>query len=223
MPITLCLTMGGRPDHLRRTLDSLLPRIPVADVIAVNDFRDEATNTVFREHCPQGHLILHPRRLGHHRVVDRLYACVQTPFVLHCEDDWLFDGEIQWDSALELLRRSERISQVCFRRLEDFGMEDSEFRGARVRERCGLRYARLDQRLNHWHGYTFNPHLASIELWRGLGGFRRFRSEWHLSRALRRRGRFVAYQHPGACVHIGADLSMASPLEAAHRFWPWNG
>jgi hypothetical protein len=208
-PLTLCLTIGGRPDHLRRTLASLRPSFPFAAVIAINDFRDEATNAVFRAACPDALLINPDDHLGHHRALDRLYRLVRTPYVFHCEDDWLFEQSMQWEPALNLLERHPQISQVCLRKTEDFNMSRQERSSMHIVHAQELTYARLDLAHPHWHGFTFNPHIASINLWRQLGGFSRFSTEWHLSRAIRAQGRFVAYQHPGACVHIGDDRSMA--------------
>ena len=56
--ITLCLTIGKRPQELRRTLESILSQINFEHIIAINDFRDEETNQVFRELCPHGTLII---------------------------------------------------------------------------------------------------------------------------------------------------------------------
>lgn len=85
--ITLCLTIGMRPELLRQTLQSLLNRLTFSHIIAINDFRDEATNRVFRGLCPQGQLISLKKQLGHHAAVDYMYQQVTTPYVMHCEDD----------------------------------------------------------------------------------------------------------------------------------------
>lgn len=213
LPITLCLTLGGRPDHLRRTLASLLVDSPFAAVLAINDFRDEASSAVFRAACPLGTLIVPPRRLGHHAAVDVLYRNVRTPYVFHCEDDWLFVRPLDWQPMLRLLNRNQRMTQLCLRRVEDFRMPARELRLMRTIVDKDITYVRLDDGQPHWHGYTFNPHLASMELWRDLGGFSAYRSEWDLSSGLRNQGRFVAYLYPGACTHIGGDHSMASPVQ----------
>ena len=72
--LTLCLTIGRRPELLRQTLQSLLDKVEFADIIAINDFRDEETNQVFRELCPQGTLINLNEQVGHHKAVDTMYV-----------------------------------------------------------------------------------------------------------------------------------------------------
>ncbi len=41
LPVTLCLTIGRRPELLRQTLTSLMGVGHFAKVIAINDFRDQ--------------------------------------------------------------------------------------------------------------------------------------------------------------------------------------
>jgi hypothetical protein len=71
--VDLCLTIGRRPTLLRQTLESLLPRANFKKIIAINDFRDEETNDVFKELCPNGILLNLDKQLGHHRAVDLMY------------------------------------------------------------------------------------------------------------------------------------------------------
>lgn len=85
--ITLCLTIGNRPEPLEKTLMSLLPRIEFQHIIAINDFRDTPTNEMFLKMCPQGTLINLPKQVGHHQAVDAMYKLVKTKYVFHCEDD----------------------------------------------------------------------------------------------------------------------------------------
>ena len=104
--LTLCLTIGRRPELLRQTLQSLLDKVEFADIIAINDFRDEETNQVFRELCPEGLLINLPTQVGHHKAVDEMYSKVQTEYIFHCEDDWLFDQPIEFEKYIKTLKKN---------------------------------------------------------------------------------------------------------------------
>lgn len=50
--VTLCITMGRRPDLLHQTLSSLLQHAQFDSIIAINDFRDDETNQVFKRYAP---------------------------------------------------------------------------------------------------------------------------------------------------------------------------
>ena len=210
--ITLCITIGGRPDLLRRTLESLLSKINVSAVIAINDFRDEPSNAIFREFCPDGLLINLEHHVGHHKAVDAMYAHVKTPYLFHCEDDWLFDEVPKLSDAIELLAGTENISTVCFRKISDFDLLAAQ-EGKVTKQSFGaLHYFRLDRIHEQWHGYTFNPHLTKTWLWRDIGGFAKYKKERHISRWLRSKGSYVAYIDPGACHHLGEFDSVSNPV-----------
>jgi hypothetical protein len=220
-PVTLCLTIGKRPDLLKRTLDSLLCQVQFSSIIAINDFRDEATNDMFRTLCPEGQLISLDHQLGHHKAADYMYERITTPYVLHCEDDWLFDSSIDLNSAMRLLDSDPQISQVCLRKISDFHLSEAD--RARVLEvqHAAQPYYRMDPLHAQWHGYTFNPHLAKLDLWNSLGGFSQFEKERHISRNLRSKGRFTAYIKPGCCEHIGElkSVSPSAPPSTGLRLW----
>lgn len=207
--VTLCLTVGKRPGELKRTLHTLLALQSFGRVIAINDFRDEPTNQAFLEACPDGELICLDRQLGHHGAVDYMYSKVQTPYVFHCEDDWLFDESLDLNKAIFLLNALPAATQVCFRGLQDFNLADEEEKQINEYSEQGVNYYRIDHLHPQWHGFTFNPSVFNIDLWGRLGGFSAFKKERHISRKLRSQGRYIAYVAPGACVHIGGGVSVS--------------
>ncbi|MFB2531597.1 hypothetical protein ACEYYA_05440 [Paracoccus sp. p3-h83] len=215
--ITLTLTIGRRPDALAYTLEGLWPLTALLPVLAINDFGDEETNDVFRRACPDGRLICDGIRRGHHGAMDRLLADVDTRFILHCEDDWHFWQTDFLPDARALLAANPLISQVCLRDLGDFSARDVNPRDIRTETRDGVQYARVDHQHSQWFGFTFNPSLFHADLVRQAGGFSAFRKERHLSRHLRRQGRFVAFLMPSACEHLGGFDSMSQPATPP---WP---
>ena len=208
--VTFCITMGRRPELLRQTLDSLRDLLPSMPVLGINDFRDSETSNMFRAICPHGRLIDPGRKLGHHAAIDALYAQVATPYIFHCEDDWRFTGYDFLAPSIALLNSEPLMSSVCLRTLSDMGADERS--GAILHtSAAGQDYSRLDGMHDQWYGYTFNPHIGRLALWRDMGGFAQFRKERHISRHLRQQGRFVAYGAPGMCAHIGEDNSVSVP------------
>jgi len=219
--ITLCLTIGRRPDLLRRTLETLngLPALPV---LAINDFGDAETNAVFLEMCPQGRLIEPGRHLGHHGAVDVMYAEVKTPYIFHCEDDWGFSRTDFLNDALRLLQTDPMISVVCFRATKDIPLSDEDRALVATETRGDLLLQRMEAVHQQWHGFSFNPHLAEKRLWEELGGFSQFEKERHVSRFLRAQGHYVAFLLPEACRHIGDGRSSTPGRDSLfQRFKKW--
>lgn len=219
--ITLCLTIGNRPEPLEKTLRSLLPLVDFKHIIAINDFRDAPTNAMFTKICPEGTLINLPEQVGHHQAVDTLYQMVKTEYIFHCEDDWLFDGQIPVQKILKLLDATPELSAVCLRKIEDIPMAPEEKFKILTCEAMGLQYSRLDPLHDQWHGYTFNPHIASVRNWKTLGGFKAFKKERHVSRHMRLLGQHVAYLKPGHCSHIGDGISVSQVPNRFHRLKSW--
>lgn len=209
--ITLCLTIGLRPDLLRKTLTSLSSCWQVGKVIAINDFRDAPTNQAFKEIFPNGHLISLDRQLGHHAAVDQMYRLVDTPYVFHCEDDWLFDQPIDFSGAMRLLNEKSDISQICLRKISDFNFASADKEKITSLHHSGVDYCMLHNLHPQWYGYTFNPHLMKMDLWRELGEYSHFKKERHISRTLRKQGMFTAFLDPGVCHHIGELESVSQP------------
>jgi len=219
--VTLCLTIGRRPDLLRQTLESLagLPEMPV---LAINDFGDEETNEVFRALCPHGRLIDAGGHVGHHPAVDLMYAEVKTPYIFHCEDDWGFTRTDFVEEALAILAHDPKLSLVCMRASNDIPMSDQARATITVHDAGGIAYQRLDQVHDQWHGFSFNPHIAPKKLWEDLGGFSQFKKERYISRHLRAQGRHIAFLLPEACRHIGEGVSTAPrPDSMFKRFKRW--
>ena len=222
--VTLCVTMGRRPELLAQTLSTLFQRAQFQHVIAINDFRDEPTNAVFKQLCPQGQLISLDHQLGHHGAVDLLYSQVKTPWVMHCEDDWSFTKDLNFGALANTLTQQPWMSGVCFRSLSDFEISTADQARIRYESHGGLEFYRLDPLHSQWHGYTFNPHFASIELWKRFGPFASFKKERHISRRVRQAGLIMPYLVNGGCVHLGDDQSVSYPKSQERTgLWKWLG
>lgn len=204
--------MGNRPELLKQTLQSLFQFHQFKDVIAINDFGDEATNNVFREVCPQGKLVNLGKQVGHHPAVDAMYNLVKTPYIFHCEDDWLFTTAPDLISSIQLLENP-HVSMVCYRTLEDFNFSPDIERQIEKKIYQNIQYACLTKLHKQWHGYTFNPHLVKTELWQNNKPFAQFKKERHISRWQRSLNHHVAFIIPGNCHHIGEDVSVANPKQ----------
>lgn len=201
--ITICITMGHRPDHLKRSLESLGPELRALPTIAINDFGDQPTNDMFFDVCPHGELVDLGGHVGHTRAIDAMYERVQSKYIFHMEDDWEFYRQDFIGDAIAILDTSKEVSSVCFRDMSDIKMKGERRALVQYESIAGVNIARADGTHDNWFGYTFNPNLALTSHWQTLGGFSQFRGEMPVSRAFRRKGMFTANLEPGACRHIG--------------------
>ncbi len=167
--------------------------------------------------CSEGLLISLDKQLGHHGAIDFMYQQVTTQYVLHCEDDWLFDARLDIPRAIDLLNSDSKISQVCLRHISDFQLPFEIEQQLTSVNTTASHYFRLDRTHPQWHGYTFNPHITLLETWKNLSGFSQFKKERHISRHLRKQGLFTVYIEPGSCLHIGDEHSVSNGLVTTSR------
>lgn len=209
--ITLCLTIGKRPELLRQTLTSLFEKCHFKNVIAINDFGDKETNDIFLELCPQGILLNQEHHIGHHNAVDKMYKYVTTDYIFHCEDDWYFDSELNVTSYIELLKTHPQVSSICLRKISDFPLLDEDVAKVKYLDTMPVKSARLTALHEQWHGYTFNPHIISVDTLKEIGNFYTYKKERHISRRLRKKGKYTLFLKEGVCYHIGENDSIANP------------
>lgn len=208
--ITLCLTIGKRPDDLRQTLNSLLSKAQFKHIIAINDFADEETNLVFKECCPDGKLICLGHNIGHHAAIDLMYSKITTPFVFHCEDDWLFDSLINLHDITFFLQQHPNITMICLRQLSDMNFSNQDIQQFIEQDSPFGKLVDVKSVHAQWYGYSFNPHIATIKTWQQLQPFAQFKKERHVSRTFRKTQQHVLFLKHGCCHHIGFN-SLANP------------
>lgn len=205
--ITTCITMGLRPDLLQETFESLSPELQSLPIVAINDFGDTETNDMFHSLWPNGTLIDKGGRIGHTKAIDAIYEHVKTPYVFHIEDDWGFTNCDFVQPAIDVLDADSDVSMVCLRALADFKLKPEKAEQVMDETVAGHLINRMDNIDPDWHGYTFNPHISRLSLWKEIGGFSQFRGEKKVSIHFRQMGKHVAYLQPGYCGHIGGGAS----------------
>lgn len=208
--VTLCITMGGRPDLLERSLLSIDRYYHFPHVVAINDFLDDRCDEVFLKIFPQGKLISDGIKRGHHGAIDRLYEEVVTPYVFHTEDDWEFHTPIDFEKLKNFLAENKGVTSYCFRDVNSF-LKPDDLKKINKESFNGIDYLSLSKVHEEWYFYTFNPHLILKNNIEKVGKFVDFKKERHVSRFFKKNGKHVAYASPGVCEHIGDGQSVANP------------
>ena len=221
-PVTLVVTSCGRVDLLVRTLESLEAIEPgrFARRVIVEDSGDEAVAAEIRARFPDFDLLFNQPNIGQMRAIDRAYATVETEYVFHCEDDWLFEGPPFLDTCLAVLRRHPEVSVACVRRVADL---PPRYAGRLALPEPDAGYALMPPDAHpEWFGYSFNPGLARSATYRRYGPYAAHVSEEVLSYRLKRDGYVVAYLEPGAASHIGGDRHVLDPARPARAKTPFS-
>lgn len=213
--VTCVLTSCGRWDLLTITLDTFLEHHRPARFVIVEDSADEGIAARIRARYPQIEVLLNAPRIGQHRAVDRAYTLVDTPYVLHLEDDWHFLGPAGIGAAISLVDSDHSISSVSFRRFDTLKWRQ-RILGQRFCFGDGS-YVGMARAHSEWHGFSFNPSLLRHTLWVENGPYSHYPNERAISRAMKEQGKQVVFQLPGVAFHIGSGRSVYDPSRSSEN------
>lgn len=201
--ITVVLTSCRRHDLLVKTLESFFGTndYPIAEFIVIED-SDLASVESIRERFPDQPLrfIMNGTNIGQLRSIDRAYAEVKTPYILHLEDDWEFPVGGILARAVEILKRERDVYLVQLR--TDADMPDNV---RRIPEMRDLGYRKIAPTAHHvWHSFTFNPSLKRLADYQMLpSGYAGFANEAEISLHYKKQGAIMAWLSGTGVGHIG--------------------
>ena len=208
--LTVCVTSCGRLDLLKRTLDSFCSLHPGGRIIISEDSADPGVVKRVKEAYPRIDVVAGLERLGQMRSIDRLFSLVETPYLFHLEDDWLFDGTVDWQAAKELLAARDDVANVSVRAFSEIKPKYRD-RAEVIVTAEGAKF-HLMRRDAHpeFFGWSNNPGLMRTQLYRDYAPFGRMRHD-QMSALIKNDGRREAYLLPGVAHHIGQDRNVADP------------
>jgi len=200
--LTVVLTSCGRFDLLADTVASFLRHFDTDRIIVADDAGNIKAATAFASGLPQIDMRVNDPPCGQMRSIDGLYASVNTPYVVHLEDDWAFSGDADLDKVMRLLEARPDISVVCIGYRFDKRFADH----ARKEAREGVDYWVWDLDAHpKWFSYSFNPSVGRTGFWREHGPYAGFKTEEGLSQFAKSRGLRIAMLIPSLAEHIGDD------------------
>jgi hypothetical protein len=211
--VTVCLTSCGRPDLLQRTLDSFHRFNPGGRIIISEDCADPELIDVIAASHPDARILSGPERLGQMRSIDRLFSEVETPYLFHLEDDWLFDGPVNWRAAIELLATRDDVANVSVRAFSEIKEKYRQRSDALTLQGETFRLMHRDAH-PEFFGWSNNPGLMRTSLYTAYAPFARLRHD-QMSALIKRDGRCEAYFVPGVAHHIGQSRNVKDPTTPA--------
>jgi hypothetical protein len=207
--VTICVTSCGRLDLLADTLGSFRAWNSGGRYLVSEDSTDEAVIGELRAREPGVTVLSGSERLGLMGSIDRLYSAATTPFIFHLEDDWSFDGPVNWAAATALLEARDDIANICVR---DFTEIKSKYSARSTSLSFAGAAFRVMERDAHpdFFGWSSNPGLIRRSLYLQYAPFRRMLHD-QMSGLIKKDGRTLAYLLPGVARHIGQDRTVTDP------------
>lgn len=161
--VTVVLTSCGRPDLLRKTLDSFFQynTHPVKKFIIVEDSGLPPDQFDFLNDYPV-EVTHNGENIGQIKSILKAYDLVDTDYIFHCEDDWQFYRPGFIEQSIKVLETDPKILQVWIRGIQDTNSHPVEHETKITPS--GIKYKLLKLNyLGKWHGFSFNPGLKRIK------------------------------------------------------------
>lgn len=209
--IATVLTSCGRFDLLEQTVASFLDFFDASKIVIAEDSEDAAGAASFAKKFSVAEVRVNEPKLGQLRSIDKTYATLETPYVLHLEDDWGFNRTLDLDSVINFLEERPDISVVC---IAHRVYNPRYAKGAQRSQHGDIDYLIWDLDAHpKWFSYSFNPSIARMDFWQQFGPFERFVTEEDLSLFCKDRGMRIAMVIPGIADHIGDDRHAPDPFQ----------
>lgn len=202
--LTVVLTSCRRHDLLAKTLESFFATndYPIHEFIIIEDSDMEGVREIAARFPDQPiRVIVNGVNIGQHRSVDKAYAEVKTPYILHLEDDWQFPVSGIVGRGVDVLKRNDDLLLVLLRTDSDMPRAFRRFPMV-----AGDSAARLILPTAHrtWYSFTFNPTVKRLADYQKLpGGYAAFASEVALSLYYKDQGARIAWLEGTKVQHLG--------------------
>jgi len=131
-PVTFVLTSCGRFNLLELTLRTFLSHntYPIDRFLLIEDSGNEAVLDICSKFSSPIEVIVNSRRIGLMSSLDRLYREINTEFIFHCEDDWVFFRNGFIEDSLQLLEQNPFMSMVSCRGMGLNAEHNANYEGA---------------------------------------------------------------------------------------------
>ena len=162
--VTVVLTSCNRFDLLEKTLTSFFEHntYPIRQFILVEDSgKDEVRDAIPPKYRDRINLIINQPQLGQVASIDKAYRLVETDYIFHCEDDWLFYRPEFIEDSKAILKAEPQALMVKLRSYHHdliyYGARALVLSDRKITE--NVAHYRVNTTLPHSQYFSFNPGL----------------------------------------------------------------
>ena len=220
--MSFVLTSCGRVDLLDRTLESFFKfnTYKFQDLFLVEDSVDSSTyEHVKKKWGKKLTVICNKQKKGQIQSIVDTYKLIKTPYVFHCEDDWVYNRENFVEESLKILKSDEKIIQVWLEskisasRLNIFSYGD--LLKTSGNKKVGFRRVFCKDGWE-WGYFSFRPGVKRMSDYELIGGYESFKNELDIGVRYKSYGFYTVIIEKPAIEDIGLDRTILDPT----RKWP---
>ena len=217
--VTFVLTSCGRNQLLDRTLKTFFKfnNYKIEEYLLVED---STSNSVYekikKKWGKKIKIIFNNRKKGQIKSIIDTYKLVKTPYIFHCEDDWIYTRSNFIEESLKILESDDKIIQVWLEskksasrlNIFDYGtikkIGDIKFREVSCKEGW------------EWGHFSFRPGIKRLKDYNLINGYNNFTNELDISVRYKKLGYYTVIIENPAVEDIGDDFHQGDPT----RKWP---
>jgi len=162
--VTFAITSCGRPELLEKTIESFLKlnSYPIDRYLIIEDKNENSVfvKTLITSRFPQFELEITEKRIGQIKAIEKIYKKIDTKYVFHCEDDWLFTKSGFIEKSIPILEKNKDVLQVHIRKYNK--INGHPVSNGYLLEDIPVRKLNFNY-LKVWHGFSWNPGLRRTE------------------------------------------------------------
>jgi hypothetical protein len=221
--VTLFITSCGRPELLKRTLESFVKfnTYPIKEAVLCEDSGIPNIVDFVTTILPFPVLFCYNKeRIGQMKTIEKYTKLIQTPYVFHLEDDYEFFDSGFIELSFQIMDSDPKISQVL--------LEDEQHGYFKVDIGNPLCYKVLTDnplRVNANNGdgalniFSWRPSLKIIEIQKLRMPYELWDDEYTIELEINKRGYYavvtknVKNGRPGFCTHIGKKFHVSENFQ----------
>ncbi len=217
--MSFVLTSCGRVELLNRTLESFFQfnNYPLESLYLTEDSVDEEIyKKIDQRWSGKLNLLFNENKKGQIKSIVDAYKLIKTPYVFHCEDDWIYTRKNFIQDSLKILDFDPKIIQVWLESKESASRLDIFSYGPLVKHK-GVSFRKVFCKEGwEWGYFSFRPGVKRMSDYNLIGGYESYKNELDIGVSYKNHGFYTVIIEKPAVQDIGLDQTIFDPT----RRWP---
>jgi len=144
------------------------------------------------------------------------YKKVKTPYIFHCEDDWVYTRNKFIEDSFKILSTDDKIIQVWLESMESASRLDV-FEYGPLQKVGNIGYRKVFCKEGwEWGHFSFRPGVKRMTDYKLIGGYSGYKNEIDIGVTYKKKGFYTVIIENPAIIDIGLDRTIVDPT----RKWP---